>query len=355
MNPLIVDVATGFPPHYYDQETITSLLREYFWAGKRQNVERLERFHERVQVKGRHLALPLEAYATLAGFGQSNDAWIEVALDVASETICRLLAQTGLEAGAITQLTTTTVTGVAVPTLGARLMNRIAFRPDLKRVPLFGLGCLGGAAGIARVADYLRGHPAEAALFLAVELCSLTLQPADLSIANIISTGLFGDGAAAVLLVGGEHPLARMGLPRIVDSRSAFFADTEEVMGWEVTDSGFQVVLNAAVPEIAEERLPPVVDAFLAEHGLVRRDIAVWISHPGGPAVIDALETGLSLEPGTLDLSRESLAEVGNVSSASVLFILQETLRRADPPAGSFGVLLAMGPAFCAELVLLQW
>lgn len=355
MNPLIIDVASGFPPHYYDQETITALLREHFWEGERQNLERLEDFHENVQVEGRHLALPLEAYATLSGFGESNDAWIEVGTKLAYETVCTLLEQTGLAAEEISQLTTTTVTGLAVPTLDARLMNLIPFRPDLKRVPLFGLGCLGGAAGIARVADYLRGYPDQAALFLSVELCSLTLQPEDLSIANIISTGLFGDGAAAVLLVGGEHALARAGRPEVIASRSAFFRDTEEVMGWEVTDGGFQVVLNAAVPKIAEKQLPPVVDAFLADYGLQRADIARWISHPGGPAVIDAMEAGLEVAPGTLDLSRESLGKVGNVSSASVLFILQETLRRSPPPAGSYGLLMAMGPAFCAELVLLRW
>jgi alkylresorcinol/alkylpyrone synthase len=233
-------------------------------------------------------------------------------------------------------------------------MNRIPFSVNLKRAPLFGLGCLGGVAGIARVTDYLRGHSAEAAILLSIELCSLTLQPQDLSIANIISSGLFGDGAAAVLLVGVDHPLARAGQPQVIDSRSFFFANTERVMGWDVTDTGFKVVLSADVPDIARTQLRPAIEAFLADRGLGMGDIAHWIAHPGGPKVIQSMEEGLGLNGDTFRLSRESLARVGNVSSASVLFVLAETLATRQAP-GTYGLMLAMGPAFCAELVLLRW
>jgi alkylresorcinol/alkylpyrone synthase len=290
----------------------------------------------------------------LSGFKASNDAWIEAALNLGETTVRRLLEQTGLAADEISHLTFTTVTGIAVPSIDARLMNRIPFSVNLKRAPLFGLGCLGGVAGVARVADYLRGHPAEAAILLAVELCSLTLQPQDLSIANIISSGLFGDGAAAVLMVGADHPLACAGQPRVIDSRSYFFANTERVMGWDVTDTGFKVVLSADVPDIARTQLRPAIEAFLADHGLGMGDIAHWIAHPGGPKVIQSMEEGLDLNGDTFRLSRESLARVGNVSSASVLFILAETLATRRPP-GTYGLMLAMGPAFCAELVLLRW
>ncbi len=355
MSVAIVDVATAFPPHYYDQETLTRYLRDAFWKNGRRNVERLERFHQNMTVNGRYLALPLERYRELDGFGASNDAWIEVAADLSERVLCKLLDRADVEPTAISQLTVTTVTGVAVPTLDARLMNRIPFSPTLKRVPLFGLGCLGGAAGVARVADYLDGHPQEAAILLSVELCSLTVQPDDLSIANVISTGLFGDGAAAVLMVGEEHPLATSARPHVVDSSSYFFRDTERVMGWDVTDEGFQVVLSADVPEIARDGVRPAVTAFLAGHDLSLEDVSHWVAHPGGPKVIEALEEGLGLGEEGLQLSRESLAEVGNVSSASILFILRETLSRFQPPPGAYGMMLAMGPAFCAEMVLLQW
>jgi alkylresorcinol/alkylpyrone synthase len=234
-------------------------------------------------------------------------------------------------------------------------MNRIPFSPHLKRVPLFGLGCVAGAAGIARLADYLSGHPDEAALLLSIELFSLTIQPEDFSIANIVSSGLFGDGGAAVLMVGDEHPPAENGMPMVIDSQSIFFPGTERVMGWDVGDGGLKIVLSAEVAELAEKNLRPRVEAFLAEHGLVMGDIKHWIAHPGGPKVIEAMESGLGLGEHALDLSRESLADVGNISSTSVLLILEETLSRFRPEAGTYGVLMAMGPAFCAELVLLQW
>lgn len=353
----IVKVAAGFPPHYYEQEAITATLRDGFWKNKHANLKRLGQLHRHLQVKGRYLALPLACYKSgeLAGFGASNDVWIKVATDLGEMTLCSLFAETQLAAEDVAQLVTTTVTGVAVPALDARLMNRIPFSPALKRVPLFGLGCVGGAAGVARVADYLRGHPREAAILLSVELCSLTIQPDDFSIANIISSGLFGDGAAAVLMVGNAHPLVRRDQPRVVDSCSCFFADTEQVMGWDVVDTGFKVVLNAAVPDIARARVRPAVESFLATHGLCLDDIEHWVAHPGGPKVIQALEEGLGLDPDELCLSRESLAQVGNLSSASILLILKETLARYHPPSGTYGMMIAMGPAFCAELVLLRW
>jgi alkylresorcinol/alkylpyrone synthase len=191
-------------------------------------------------------------------------------------------------------------------------------------------------------------------MLLAVELCSLTVQRDDTSAANVVSTGLFGDGAAAVLLVGAEHPLAHDRRPRVIDSRSIFFPDTERVMGWDFVDSGFKVVLSPEVPRIVRDELPAAVKAFLASHELGLADIATWVAHPGGPKVLDALEEGLGLDRGELDVSREVLALHGNLSSASVLFVLEEARRRAPAP-GSYGLLMAMGPAFAAELVLLRW
>jgi alkylresorcinol/alkylpyrone synthase len=247
---------------------------------------------------------------------------------------------------------------------------------------MFGLGCLGGAAGVARTNDYLRGNPEHVAVFLSVELCSLTLQR-DFSLANIVSSGLFGDGAAAVVMTGADHARAAEGAartsrrggssqglaspksnrapisirdrvrPRVVATKSSFFPDTERVMGWDVGASGFKVVLSADVPKIVRENLPREVDGFLAEHGLARSDIRHWVCHPGGPKVIAAIEESLSLSPDALAMTRQSLASVGNLSSASVLHVLAKTQERAMP--GELGVLMAMGPGFCAEMVLLAW
>jgi alkylresorcinol/alkylpyrone synthase len=350
----IVAVASSFPDHYYPQSELISVLKR-FWRKGRLNLGRLERIQRNTQVEGRYLALPLESYEKLQDFGQTNHAWINCAIELGEETINKLLENTGISHQEISQLTFTTITGIAVPSIDARLMNRLPFKPQLKRLPLFGLGCLGGAAGVARVADYLEGHPDQAAILLSVELCSLTLQRDDLSIENIVATGLFGDGAAAVLMTGADHPLSLKGGPRILDTTSVFFPDTEHVMGWEVRNTGLKVVLSSDVSEIAGRELRPVIESFLAEHNLSITDIKHWVSHPGGPKVIQAIENNLHLPPSALQISRDSLQKFGNISSASVLLILEETMKRRSPKPGEYGLMMAMGPAFAAELVLLRW
>ncbi|NUP05784.1 MAG: type III polyketide synthase [Polyangiaceae bacterium] len=351
--PGVAGVATGLPEHHYRQRDLAELAHRFI--GARKTIGSVERFFDRVGVTERYLALPAHEYAALSGLEQRNDAWIRASTSLGQRVIAKALAGVGLRAADIGLFVTTSVTGIAVPSIDARLMNLLPFAPSTKRMPLFGLGCLGGAAGLARTAEYLRAFPDQAALFLSVELCSLTFQPDDGSVANLISTGLFGDGAAAVVLVGPRHPLHReVGRPRVVASRSVFFPNTERVMGWDVVDSGFKIVLSADVPKIVSTHVPGAVDDFLAEHGLGRRDITSWIMHPGGPKVIDAMQESLGLSPADLQPTRDSLSKVGNLSSASVLFLLDEHSRRAHE-RGSYAVLMAMGPAFCAEIVLLQW
>jgi alkylresorcinol/alkylpyrone synthase len=327
------------------------------WKLKRASIVKpLEQFYTNVKVNGRYLSWPLERYKKPATFQERNDAYIETALELGERTICALLDQ--ISPQEIDQLTIISTTGIAVPALDARLMNRIPFSPGMKRLPLFGLGCLGGAAGIARTADYLQGHPQDAVILFAVELCSLTIQRDDLSLANLVASGLFGDGAAAVLMAGNDHPLAHRAepMPRVVASQSQFFPETEHIMGWDVTNSGFKVLLSADIAELARSEVRPSLEAFLSRHDLTIADIDHWFVHPGGPRVIEALEDGLRLPGEALSLSWECLAEVGNISSASVLLILDKALKRSPfGKPGEYGVLMAMGPAFSAELVLLQW
>jgi alkylresorcinol/alkylpyrone synthase len=349
----IAAVGAAFPPHYYDQDTLIAAFRE-LWNKRHYNPDRLERLHRNVLVGGRHLALPLERYATLDTWGKANDAWIEVAQEVGAAAVRQALARAEVPTAAVAAFFTATVTGVATPSLDARLVNRLRLSPAVKRVPIFGLGCLAGAAGVARAADYLAGHPREVAVLLSVELCSLTLQPEDLSIPNLIASGLFGDGAAAVVLVGAERPEGAAG-PQVLASRSSFYYDTERVMGWDISERGFQVVLSAEVPEMVRLHLRRDVDAFLAEQGLTRADITSWVAHPGGPKVLETMQEVLELPAEALAVTWRSLREVGNLSSTSVLLVLEETMAHHRPPPGSLGLLLAMGPGFCAELVLLRW
>ena len=322
--PIIRAVERLLPPHYASQDQIIGALRD-MWATRHFNIERLEELHRSVQVDGRFLALPIEQYPSLVTFQQRNDAWIQVATDLGEQVVRKALERTGLTPRDVDHVFFVTVTGIATPSIDARLMNRLGMRSDMKRTPIFGLGCVAGAAGTARASDYLRAWKNETALLIAVELCSLTLQREDLSIPNIIASGLFGDGAACVVLQGGGKAGAAAG-PRLVATRSVFYPDTERVMGWDVVDSGFKVVLSAKVPQLVREFIRRDVDGFLAEQGLSRGHLRHWVVHTGGPKVLQAFEDALELAPDMLAHSWASLREVGNLSSASVLFVLGDML-----------------------------
>ncbi|GAA1018461.1 polyketide synthase [Acrocarpospora pleiomorpha] len=296
--------------------------------------------------------MPLADYEKVSGFGMANDVFIEAALDLGAEAVLGGLAEAGLTARDVDMIMFTSVTGIAAPSIEARLAGRLGLRPDVKRVPVFGLGCVAGASGIARLHDYLRGWPEHVAVLLSVELCSLTLQRGDVSAANLVAGALFGDGAAAVVAVGGAR--AERAHATVVATRSHLYPGSEHVMGWDVTDSGFRIVLDAGVPDVARKYLGDDVRGFLADHGLTIEDVAAWVCHPGGPKVLEAVGETLDLKPGALDVTWRSLAGVGNLSSSSVLHVLRDTIALRPPP-GTPGLLIAMGPGFCSELVLLNW
>ena len=348
-------VGRALPEHYATQETLIAALRGA-WDRAHFNPERLEELHRAVQVSGRHLALPLAAYRDLTSFAGRNEAWKRAAVDLGEAAVRDALRLAGLAPADVDHLFFVTTTGIATPSVDALLVNRLSLRRDVRRSPLFGLGCAGGAAGISRASDLLVGFPDQVAVLLSVELCSLTLQLSDLSIPNIIASGLFGDGAAAVVLTGGERePAGPEGFPSVVATGSAFYPDTERVMGWDVVESGFKVVLSARVPEVVRQNVRADVDGFLERRGLDRSAIRHWIAHTGGPRVLQAFESALQLPGGALDRSWKSLRETGNLSSASVLFVLGDLLASGEAVEGDLGLLIAMGPGFCSELVLLQW
>ncbi len=351
--PLMRSIGRALPQNYYPQETISAALWSE-WGGSEESQARFERIHRSVGVRGRHLALPMEDYRALDSFWKKNDKWIERATDLGEEAVGSALHQAGLAPGSVDHIFFTTVTGIASPSIDSKLINRMSMRSDIKRTPIFGLGCVGGAAGLARAADYLLAFPSHIALLLSVELCSLTLQLQDKSIANVIASGLFADGAAAALLVGAARPNSSP-TPRIVASRSMFFPDTEDMMAWRVADTGFQIVLSAGVPDLVRENLRDRVDSFLNDYRLTRRDINHWIAHTGGPKVLQAMEAALEIPRCALARSWTSLARLGNLSSASVLFVAGDLMDSKVARAGDYGLLLSMGPGFCGELVLLRW
>lgn len=354
----IVSVGAVVPPRTDAQADITERFSEVISAtGELDPARRglLERFHRNTGVRTRHLAIPLEDYPRLDGFRDANDAYVRVGTELGERAVRTALEQVGLSPEDVDLVVMASTTGVAAPSLDARLVEPLGLRPDVKRLPVFGLGCVAGAAGLARVHDYLQGAPDEVAVLLGVELCSLTVQRDDTSTANLVASGLFGDGAAAVVCVG-ERRAAELGLPgpEIEATRSRFYPDTAGVMGWDVGGTGFRIVLTTSVTDVVRTYLAEDVEGFLKQQGLGHEDIARWVAHPGGPKVLEAVSEVLALPEDALTRSWESLAQNGNMSSVSVLHVLADHLQ--EPPAeGSHAVLFAMGPGFCSELVLLRW
>jgi alkylresorcinol/alkylpyrone synthase len=347
----ILAVSTAFPAHKHSQSQLTAKYADL--AGlRRARRTLLERLHGNAGVATRHTVAPLHEYGALGGIAATNDRYITEATALGEQALALALTRAGRRPGDIDLLVVTSVTGVAVPSIDARLIPRLGLRPDVKRLPIFGLGCVAGAAALSRVHDYLRGWPGHTAALLAVELCSLTVPATGVTTADLVASGLFGDGAAALIAAGTRAP-GRPG-PTVVATRGEVFPDSTEALGWRLGEHGFRIVLTTDLSEVVESRLGAAITQFLAAQGLTADDVGAWICHPGGPRVIDAVQRALKLPDEAVAQSRAALAEAGNLSSASVLHIL-EKVGDAGVTPGTFGLMIGLGPGVSAELVLLRW
>ncbi|MGH7906652.1 MAG: type III polyketide synthase [Candidatus Binataceae bacterium] len=347
----IVSVGTALAPNYITQDELTAALRRV-WVEHGGATEKFDRLQRALGVRGRFLAMPLGDYPPRS-FAAANKVWSQAAPELCIAAATDALERAHLEPSGIDHIFFISVTGIAAPSIDAVMANRLGMRRDIKRTPIFGLGCAGGVSGVARAADYLRAFPDDVALVVTVELCSLTIQPRDLSPANMIASGLFGDGAAAAVIAGAARKCEFA--PRIAATRSILYPNTEHVMGWEVIDSGFKIVLSAELPDLIRANLRADADSFLSDNGLSRGAISHWIAHPGGPGILRAVQQSLEIDSASLAHSWRFLKTAGNLSSASVLFVMRAFLDEGRALPGDWGVMLAMGPGFSAELALLQW
>ena len=359
--PLLVALERFLPPYRYEQEEVTRFVRAWLEEeGERgatgNGAARLLSVYASAGVKTRASVVPIEEVFAPGDFETQNDRFREIVRSAGIDLARRALRSAGLEPSAVDLVVSVSCTGFMIPALDAYVADALGLGPRLVRLPITESGCAGGVVGLARAADYLRAHPGKAALVLALELSSLTFQRWDRSATNVVSTAIFGDGGASAVLVGADHPRARgPALARLRDSESLFFPGTTHLMGFHLRNEGLQIVLDKGLAPFVRREVVPAVDGFLGPRGLARSDIARFILHPGGRRIIEVMAERLGLGPGDLAPTEAVLSEHGNMSSVTVLFVLDQVLRCHRPEAGRLGLMGAFGPGFGAEFLLLEF
>jgi alkylresorcinol/alkylpyrone synthase len=349
--PRIVSAGRALPPHQLSQHEILEFARVHFGRAD-SGWERLLDVFQNAQINQRYFSVPADWYRTPHSFIEKTEEYVRScdALGVAAVKDC--LEPLHLAVDLVDYIIFVSSTGIATPSIDARLINLLEMRSNIRRTPIWGLGCAGGAAGLSHAYHHLLGHPKERVLIVAIELCGLTFQQEDFSRSNFIATALFGEGAAAVLMTGDEVEADGVS---VLDTRSTFWPDSLDVMGWNVMNTGLQVVFSQSIPKIVQERARENLEGFLGDHRLALSDISHFILHPGGAKVIEAYASALGLTNGKLELCRQALRDYGNMSSVSVLFVLAEHLKHFPPGSGKYGVISALGPGFCAESLLVRF
>ncbi len=345
----IAGTSTVVPPHLLTRETVKERIGEVFsLLGKR--LEAIREVLDNSRIDQRYSVYPVDHIIEPRPLGQINAEYREKAVELGLEAARKALKASGMLPTDIDLLITVSCTGVMIPSLDAYIAQEMGFRSDVRRLPITELGCAAGAAGLARAWEYLMAFPDRTALLVSVELPTLTFQRKDFSQANLISAVLFGDGAAGVVITGREAAG-----PRILASESFLFPESLDAMGFDLRDSGFHIVLSKDVPQLIRERVRGLAEDFLARNALKLGDISAFLLHPGGQKLLSFMEAELGLAPKDTEISWDVLRRFGNLSSASVLFILQEWMARREMPSESYGLMMAFGPGFTAEMLLLQW
>lgn len=345
----IAATATALPPHAITRDDVKYHMGRVFDIPDRR-LEAMMAIVDNAQVHKRYAIFPVEYTTEPRSLAKTNQEYIEHAVKLGREAAEKCLARAGVRPDEVDLIITVSCTGFMIPSLDAHLINLMGFRSNVRRMPFTELGCAAGAMALGRAADFLKAEPGGNVLIIAVELPSLTFQRKDISQANLISSILFGDGAAAVLVSG----KAQKG-PKILVSETYTFPDSLDAMGFDLRDSGFHILLSKDVPEMIGAKIKDLVDGFLKRHGKTQDDIKGWILHPGGARLLGNVEKELGLCKCDTEPSWNILSQVGNLSSATILFILQEWLEKRPLNSGEYALAAAFGPGFSAEFLLLQW
>jgi alkylresorcinol/alkylpyrone synthase len=361
----ILATSTTLPEHEFGLAEAKAYLNKVFPLNESRTAMMLEVLVNS-KIAHRYCIYPLDYTIQPRPLGQTSKEYAEHSIILGRRVASDCLERAGLAATDVDMLITVSCTGVMIPSLDAHLVNELGFRADVRRLPITELGCAGGAAALGRAWDFLRGVPEGNVLIVIVELPSVTFQRTDLSPANLISAALFGDGAAAAVVSRGPSSGNGAGasstngkkhepLPRILGTRSYLFPNSTDAMGFDLKETGFHIVLSKDVPQLIRDKIRGLVDGFLELHGLTQQDMAAFVLHPGGQKLLSYIEEELGLARGLTQFSWDVLRDYGNLSSASVLFVLQEWMRKGQMAAGNYGLLAAFGPGFSAEMLLLQW
>lgn len=340
----LLSLATAVPPHVVQQDEAKAHAREA-WGGNKALFDRLSGVFDNAGIARRHIVAPQDWYMASHGWRDRNALYLHAAEDLFVDAAKAAIEKAGLAPEQIDGVVTVSTTGIATPSLDARAASRVGFRKDIRRLPVFGLGCAGGVNGLSIASRMAAAQPGTNWLFVTVETCSISIRLDSEDPAAIIATALFGDGAAAAVVSSGEHSLAH-----IAASAEKLWPDTLRIMGWDVEDPGLAVVFDRAIPPFIEAELAEAVGEMCAAMGIGREDIDRLCSHPGGVKVIDAIESALQLPQGELNLEREVLNDYGNMSAPTVMFVLERLLERGLPGKT---MMTAFGPGFtCAGLLL---
>jgi alkylresorcinol/alkylpyrone synthase len=359
--PTILSVSEAIPPFSITQDQVMEFAEELF-SESFQDIKRLLPVFLNGQIKKRHFAKELDWFKKDYSLQDKNEAYLKSAVALGVEAIEKCLSTStylkkDLPYEEIDAIFTITSTGISTPSLEARIMNLLPFSAHTKRIPIWGLGCAGGASGLSRAYEYCLAFPKSKVLVLAVELCSLTFQRNDRSKSNLVGTSLFADGVAAVVVCGEEsnfHAYQKLqALPKIIKTKSTLMKDSLEVMGWDMKNEGLHVVFSRDIPTIVENWLEPNVQSFLEEQHVTIKDVSHFIAHPGGKKVLDAYEKALGLSKGMTEIPLQVLKEYGNMSSATILYVLKRFMEHAV--IGDLGLAVALGPGFSSEMLLIRW